>query len=65
MRNKTKTSNIIGLLGRNEENIYRYADTDEKYLFVDGLLLDNEIPRTEKNMDLLETLLENTKVRTQ
>lgn len=63
MNNKTETINIIELLGRNEENIIGYAATEEKYLFVDGLLMDNGIGRSDRNMDLLETMLENAKIR--
>ena len=40
-----------------EENISGYAATEEKYLFVDGLLMDNGVGRSDRNRDMLESLL--------
>lgn len=56
--NTTPAITAITHLASIEENISGYAATEEKYLFVDGLLMDNGIGRSDRNRDLLESLLE-------
>ncbi len=60
--NANDITRTIAHLGTHEPNVADYHATNEKFLFVDGLLLDFGVPRNDITRERLEVLLEQGEV---
>ena len=54
---RKRIADTIHHLGTHSVNRADYDATSEKFLFVDGLLMDWDLPRNARTRDMLENLL--------